>query len=298
MDIVFAAHPFSPRAPEPAFEAEAQAAREAGHTLWFVDFEALFERSDVARATRWISTDAERPALYRGWMLSGEHYGRLFDALAAKGLRLLNDRAAYEFCHYLPNWYSAFEDATPQSVWLAGESWSDDALRAALATFGGAAVIVKDFVKSQKHYWHEACFIPDASDFDHARRVIERFCELQRGAFNRGLVLRRFERLRAAGRHPVSGMPLSEEVRGFFMRGAPLLVLPYWGQPAPDGALDLPDNLLARAAGVPSAFFTLDVARREDGSYLIVELGDGQVAGLPERVSPGVLFAGLRVVGG
>ncbi len=33
-----------------------------------------------------------------------------------------------------------------------------------------------------------------------------------------------------------------------------------------------------------SRFFTMDVAKRIDGKWMIIELGDGQVAGLPEKV--------------
>ena len=35
---------------------------------------------------------------------------------------------------------------------------------------------------------------------------------------------------------------------------------------------------------VQSHFFTVDVAKRRDGGWLIAELGDEQVVGLPERV--------------
>lgn len=41
------------------------------------------------------------------------------------------------------------------------------------------AVIVKDYVKSRKHEWHEACYIPDVKDQDNARRVIENFVKRQ-----------------------------------------------------------------------------------------------------------------------
>lgn len=34
---------------------------------------------------------------------------------------------------------------------------------------------------------------------------------------------------------------------------------------------------------VQSRFFTMDVAKQVDGGWMIVELGDGQVAGLPDR---------------
>jgi hypothetical protein len=36
-------------------------------------------------------------------------------------------------------------------------------------------------------------------------------------------------------------------------------------------------------ADIPSRFFTVDVACLENGDWMIVELGDGQVAGLPDN---------------
>lgn len=43
-----------------------------------------------------------------------------------------------------------------------------------------------------------------------------------------------------------------------------------------------PEGLFADVARrVGSRFFTMDVAQRKGGGWMIVELGDGQVAGLP-----------------
>ena len=34
---------------------------------------------------------------------------------------------------------------------------------------------------------------------------------------------------------------------------------------------------------IKSRFFTMDIAKKKDEDWMIVELGDAQVAGLPER---------------
>jgi len=48
------------------------------------------------------------------------------------------------------------------------------------------------------------------------------------------------------------------------------------------------------AGRVRSRFFTMDVARRAvDGEWLVVELGDGQVAGLPDDVDVGAFYRAL-----
>jgi hypothetical protein len=41
------------------------------------------------------------------------------------------------------------------------------------------------------------------------------------------------------------------------------------------------DQIRAIAARIPSKYFTMEIARLDDGNWTIVELGDGQVAGLP-----------------
>ena len=85
-------------------------------------------------------------------------------------------------------------------------------------------------------------------------------------------------------------MPLAAEQRIFWLDGAPVVVHDYWDELAPVGAGAPLEALAPIAAGVPSRFFTMDVARLDDGGWTIVELGDGQVAGLPSAESAAALF--------
>ncbi|MGC4087306.1 MAG: ATP-grasp domain-containing protein [Polyangiaceae bacterium] len=226
--------------------------------------------------------DQHGDALYRGWMLSPSQYERLYSTLAARDIRLLNDAAAYRACHYLPDSYAYIEHYTAASVWtpLSGQP-NFDAIARLLHSFGDKPLIVKDYVKSQKHYWSEACFIPRADDPREVQRVVERFLELQGDDLAEGLVFREFLPLKRIGVHPQSGMPLSAEFRIFWLDGEPLLSHRYWAELGPfDSPLPIED-LRAIAAQIPSRFFTMDVAFLESGELTIVELGDGQVSGLP-----------------
>lgn len=56
--------------------------------------------------------------IYRGWMLRPSQYRLLYEALVGKGIRLINDPAAYQHCHFLPESYSIIEGRTPRSVWM------------------------------------------------------------------------------------------------------------------------------------------------------------------------------------
>jgi hypothetical protein len=155
-------------------------------------------------------------------------------------------------------------------------------------------VIVKDFVKSRKHEWAEACFIPSAADRAAVGRVVGRFLELQGDDLNEGLVFRQYVEFQPIGVHPKSGMPLTDEYRSFWLDGVPVFWAPYWDEAVYDVAEPPLDTLAGVAASVRSRFFSMDVARRRDGGWMIVELGDGQVSGLPRESDADRFYEALR----
>jgi hypothetical protein len=221
-------------------------------------------------------------------MVTPPQFRVLYEALIARGIRLINDPDQYRHGHYLPETYPVIEGQTPRSLWLTGDLGIDRIMEA-LTRFGDGAVIVKDFVKSRKHEWGEACFIPWAADRQAVGRVVGQFLELQGEDLNEGLVFREFVEFEPIGIHPRSGMPLTEEYRTFWLDGVPIDWAPYWGE-GDDRDLRPPiERFSGVAAAVRSRFFTMDLARRRDGEWMIVEVGDGQVSGLP-RESDAVRF--------
>ena len=278
--VLFPAIPFSPREIDPDFEAEEAAAKRAGFTTALVDHTRLMA-GDVAISVARVP-DAAGTTLYRGWMLTPYQYGTMHAVLAERGTTLLNSPEAYRTCHHLPESYPLITGNTPKSVWFPLPGALDvEQLRASAAAFGDGSLIVKDYVKSQKHYWNEACFIPSASDFSTLERVVRRFLKLQGEDLNEGLVLRELVPLKIVGKHPKSGLPLAAEFRIFWLDGEPILTHRYWGDLTQfDAPLPL-DVLTPIAARIPSRFFTMDIAFLEDGGWTIIELGDAQVSGLP-----------------
>ncbi len=162
-----------------------------------------------------------------------------------------------------------------------------------LTPLGHRPVIIKDFVKSRKHEWADAFFIPSAADRDAVERVVGRFLELQGDDLNEGLVFREFVEFRPVGIHPKSGMPLTEEYRIFWMDAQPMFWSPYWEEGEYVGTGPPLDLFAETATAVRSRFFSMDVARRIDGAWLIVELGDGQVSGLPRDDDAGPFYEAL-----
>ncbi len=295
MRLLFCANPLDRQRPDPLYAREMDAARAAGFDCSLLNFEALTDEHDAEAAVRHIApADEQEPGVYRGWMLRPEAYARLHAALAARGIALINTPAAYRHCHYLPESYPIIQGHTPRSVWLeASAGLAIEQIMQALQPFGDAPVIVKDYVKSRKHEWAEACYIPSAADRSAVERVVTRFLALQGDDLSEGLVFREFVPFEPLTQHPKSGMPLTREFRLFFLDGTLLLAAAYWDE-GEYGDLQPPVERFADIArSVQSRFFTMDVAKRLDGEWLIVELGDGQVAGLPEQADLMTFYQGL-----
>jgi len=294
--LLFPAEPYAGRVPDAAYEAELQAAQELGLPSGLLDFEALLE-GNLNRALRWVpQSDAPRLAVYRGWMLRPEQYAELYEGLQEHGWHLINSPAQYIHTHHLPQSFSLISPLSPRTVWLAASTPEDidwAGVQAMLETFGTGPLVVKDYVKSRKHEWAQACFIPDAAVTEQAMQVIETFVARQGSEFQGGLVLRAFESFGQLSPHSKSGMPLTREYRLFFLDSEVVATSEYWEEGDYSGQSAPLDLFRPTGQRVQSRLFTMDVAQRTDGEWRVVELGDGQVAGLPERMAPGTLVRAL-----
>ena len=279
--VLFPSNPLTPREPDTAFATEALHAAAAGFEVGLLDLEVYL--GGEAKLRRVPEGGGE--VLYRGWLLDLDAYQRMSDMIVARGRALVTPLDAYRHIFHLPEWYQAVggEAATPRSIWFPGASFdpADIAPRVAEA-FGSHPVLLKDYVKSRKHEWFDACFISAADDAAEVERVLGIFLRLMDEALVGGLVFRDFVPLRRVGLHSKSRLPLVREYRFFVLDGRPFYQAPYWaegdyrGEPPPESVLEA---ILPR---VRSRFYAADVAEREEGGWVLVELNDGGAAGVPE----------------
>ena len=124
--------------------------------------------------------------------------------------------------------------------------------------------------------------------------MVKRFIELQDDDLTEGLVFREFIEFEPLATHSKSGMPMTKEFRIFFFEGKPIYWTKYWEEG--DYGITAPplDDFLVVAQSVKSHFFTMDIAQVRDGKWMIVELGDAQVAGLPENADIGQFYKALQ----
>ena len=264
---------FDPDKAEGDFREEyAQASRLFGRVL-LCSVDDFFEKGIL----RIRAADEPTELIYRGWMMSVENYTRFYYALREKNYFLINDPEQYRECHHFPFWYSKLHDYTAESVFM--DLPVDRAnIPGLLQQFGDSPLMVKDYVKSRKHEWHEACFIPKASDLDNALRVVECFIERQGDDIAGGIVLRKYMDLQMVGRHEKSRMPIARELRVFCRKNIPFACIGYWT--GDEDKEVVPERLLRACSCLNSDFYTVDLALTVSGEWVIIEVGDGQVSGL------------------
>ena len=294
MRFLFCANPLQPRRVDDAYQTEYEAARATGADVSLLNFEALvYENDPVAAVAHVSAAEGDMLGMYRGWMLTVDQYARLFTALQERQIVMINTPAQYAHCHLLPLSYAEIEMYTPKTIWVPFAEFAMADLAALLLPFGTRPIIVKDYVKSRKHEWAEACFIPTAADTNAAARIVQNFVSRQGNDLNGGLVFREFEEFEPLTTHPQSGMPLTREFRLIFLDGTALLSSRYWDSGDYTGEAPPLDTFTQIARTIPSRFFTMDVAKTKTGAWRIIELGDAQVAELPPATDQTAFFGKL-----
>ncbi len=283
MTIFFPSEPFKPRRPDPDFHSEAEAASAAGFDVCLYDHEALM--AGAGPLATGVEPGGDTRSLLRGWMMPGETYGLLHAAISGRGAVPVTSPEAYEEAHYLPLAYPHLEGLTARSVWMEG----DDPVRAweLHGALGGGDALLKDWVKSAKHKWREACFLPAGVGRERFEEIFACFRRERGALFNRGVVIREFLPFASRGTD-LRGMPETEETRLFFWRGRALV--------APENVVEACGDLArweAVASRFASPFISIDVAPVASGEWRIVEVGDGGVSGLPAGLSAEAFYGAL-----
>ncbi|UUZ81483.1 ATP-grasp domain-containing protein [Paenibacillus sp. P26] len=186
MKILFCSDPLNRKIVDREYEHEYECARRLDMDAFLISLESVLA-GNLTQAVKQVPTlETPERFIYRGWMMKPNEYERLYHALLMKNVILINSPAEYRNGHYFPYSYEAIKEATPHSIWLEIEELSQgfDALFEKMRVFGNKPVIVKDYVKSRKHEWEEACYIPDASDKQRVQTVLRNFIDRQGSELN------------------------------------------------------------------------------------------------------------------
>lgn len=294
--ILFCESPFETKKVDEDFIDEFHSAISNGFSTILFSYEDLINKDRYSIATKRISVSQTlQEVIYRGWMLTLKQYEILYNDLLTKNYKLVNTVEQYRNCHYLPDSLRFIETRTPRTVFEKFEDEkSIDHLIDKSKIFGQKSIILKDYVKSEKHDWDTACFVEDASDSGDFKKIALNLIKLRGKYLNEGIVAREFIELNDLTIHSKSGMPLTEEYRLFFYENKLLGIYDYWEEGEYKLSKPYTREFEEIAAEIESNFFSMDVARQKNGELIIIELGDGQVSGLPDKVDRNEFYKQLK----
>jgi hypothetical protein len=290
--IIYPNSPLNPRVVDEEFADEKTTARWAGVDVnSLVDHDGLMKNEKEANFRN--LTNSDNKLFYRGWMLTEDAYEFLYDSLAFRGLDMVVTPSQYVSAHHLPGWVGIFGGITPASIILSENPTVEEIVKAgnrlAASPFTDSeSFVVKDFVKSRKHEWDTACY---AADVETLPSVVAEFIRLQEEYLVGGIVIREFVELDKT----------FPESRLWWVDDELVLNTLHPDVVGTDEVTvmdpDFLDVVKARLAMLGAPFVTTDIARKTNGEFVVIEVGDGQVSGFNKNVTDEqitTLFAALK----
>ena len=205
--------------------------------------------------------------ILRSWMLKGEQYRELYNTLSRNRFNLINSPEQYLNCHYYPNVYKIIEQWAPRSIWF--NDINENVVELCRNHINND-IIIKDYVKSEKGFNDIFLLEKSLNKEDFFERVLK-FKNSRGKLFSEGIVFKEYHKLRNYGDR-------TNEYRFFVLNGNIISVsqntgLTYGQSPDYNFLKEIIPN-------IDSNFFTIDIAEKEDGTWMVLECGDGQVSGL------------------
>lgn len=267
MKILFPCHETDNKKVDDCYVEEHHAAKLQGYDCFLFDYDEFIRgefKSNIPKM------DDKSILILRSWIFSVPQYGELYGILDELGYKLINTPEQYKNCHQFPDSYDYTKEYTSKAIFI--KEWDVDILQNISDFFGGSSFIMKDYVKSVKN-------VPGLSKMEGGitgealLEKVEKFVEHRGELFSEGLVFKEFVNLKKYGENV-------NEYRLFFYDNK--LISCSQNSNIKPGKSNYPNTKFAEdvAFQIDSNFFTIDIAEKEDGNWMIIETGDGQVSGL------------------
>lgn len=219
-------------------------------------------------------------AVMRGWMMKPEQYRIFYDKLLKNNIQLITSPEEYELMHIFPNVYKYFgADTAEIKLYPLHERINVEELKQNFDRF-----MIKDFVKSEKGTEFPRYF--DASvtqeQFDECMKI---FYKYRGDLLTGGICVKEYLDLKL-----YNGK--TNEYRVFYANNKILTVSKNSGQE--NNTDELPWSLIEKYKNLPSCYYTIDYAELADGTWSVIEAGDGSVSGLSDNQDAEQYFRALH----
>lgn len=229
-----------------------------GYDKWFNDSKLIVRNAP----------DEMCMAVYRGWMMKPEQYKLFYEKLLEKNIRLVTDPNQYKLMHIFPNVYELLnKDTAKMEVYPLHAQIDVEHLKRSFDRF-----MVKDYVKSVKGTEFPRFFdrAITQSEFD---RWMDVFYKYRGELLTGGICIKEFLDLKHYD-------DKTNEYRVFYINHEAATISRNSAQPT--YAPLPPSELINKYKNLESDYYTVDYAELDDGSWKIIEAGDGEVSGLSE----------------
>ncbi len=234
---------------------EYNAALENGLNCFALKQEDLLSLNEIKKAV------TPTRMIYRGPALSLEEYEILYKALSDKNYYMINTPEQYAVARYLPEWYYYVQDVTPFSMWT--ESYNnEEMISKILEKFGNKPLSVCDYSNNFSEYRQ----IPDNKDINKSLETIRSFVSQKGSELNKGIVIR--ESLKAKGK--------IEIYRIFVFNKKIIAAFNFWQSESK--SFEEWTELIELTNDIGINFYAADLAREDDGNWVILNISDAQIA--------------------
>jgi glutathione synthase/RimK-type ligase-like ATP-grasp enzyme len=272
----------SPQLPPSASASDIQcsteAARLAGWKVYHIPQE-LPEGVSADDALRHIPPqDRMVDAIWIGYIPLPQHYEDIYAAALTRNIRLINSPEEFRRAEEFDRFYPLLSELTAKSA-VAG---TVEACEEAASSIG-YPVFLKGTIQSLKSKGVDACVARDVSQL---REIVGRLMQSHRRTLGK-VIVRELVPLRFTRTGP-GGFPLGREYRLFVLRGEVVGLGYYWEGEDELASLDEDETRAisslaceaARRVNVP--YLTVDIGQRDNGDWLVIEVGDAQFSGLSQ----------------
>lgn len=270
--ILFPSDVFDSKRVDADLESEYIAAQEVGFKTIFFSYTSWFEDGKIKLN---IHPEEMTSVIYRGWMMTADTYQLFCLALMEKCICLINDPKEYENCHYFPNSYYFFgKDTARMLLFPLHQKIDVEEMGKHFARF-----MVKDYVKSVRGSIFPKYFDSSIrqSEFDY---WMSEFYKFWGGLLSGGICIKKHLDLKKYEDR-------TNECRVFYFNHKVLFVEQDEDKPR------VPESMMNKYNNLISNFYTVDYAELSDGTWKVIECGDGQVSGILKEDDIDIFYSNL-----
>ncbi|MDE6677918.1 MAG: ATP-grasp domain-containing protein [Ruminococcus sp.] len=265
--ILFPSSYFSTKEVDEDLKKEYEAVKETGlfniiifgYDKWFNENKLVLNRVP----------DSPCNAVMRGWMMKPEQYTAFYEKLYNHNIRLITTPEEYTLMHIFPNIYNVFgNDTAIMKIFPLHEQIDVESVKKTFDRF-----IVKDFVKSVKGSQFPKFFDCSVTQ-EQFNEYMKVFYKYRGDLLTGGICIKEFLDLKR-----YNGK--TNEYRVFYINNKITTVSRNSGQE--QNTNQPPTELLEKYSNLSSRYYTIDYAELSDGTWKVIETGDGTVSCLPEN---------------